>query len=97
MEEKDLGMLADSWLNVSQQSANAKESQRHPGLYQKYVARKSKEVITTLHSALAKPHLEYCFQSWAPHYQKDMEATKRVQRRATKLGKALDTSLTRGG
>ena len=79
--EKDLGVLVDKRLVMSQQCALvAKKVNGLLGCMKKSVASRSREVILLL-SVLVRPHLKRCVQFWAAQFMKEGELLQRVQRR----------------
>ena len=80
--EKDLGVVIHTG---GKQAASGKANKVLGCIRRGINNYKSKEVVLTLYRNLVRAHLEYCVQFWSPQFQKDTDATERVQCRATIL------------
>ena len=68
--EKDLGVLVDNKLNMSQQcDMVAKKATSLLGCIARSIESRAREVIIPLCFPLVRPHLEYCVQFWVPQLQ----------------------------
>jgi len=90
-EEKDLGVLVDEKLKMTQQCALTAQKANHTlGCIKRSMDSRSREVILPHYSALVRPHLESCIQLWSPQHRKDIDLLEQVQKRATKIIRVLE-------
>ncbi|KAJ7425445.1 hypothetical protein WISP_23363 [Willisornis vidua] len=69
--EKDMGVLVDEKLDISQQCAlTAQKTSCILGLIK---SSRMRELIISLFSALVRPHVEHCVQLWDPQQKQHMD------------------------
>jgi len=91
LAERDLRVLVDVQLDVSQQCALATEKDNGiQGGIRRNVASRLREVVLPLCSALVRPHLESCVQFWAPQHKRNTELMERVQQRAAEMIRGVE-------
>lgn len=97
-KEKDLGMLLDKKLYMSQQCAlEALRTIHILGSIKISMASRTREVIPTLYLALTRPHLEYCGQLWFPQHKMKINSLEQVQRRAKRKSEGWKIPPLKGG
>ena len=89
-EEKDLGVLTTSDLKSSTQcNKAANKAMSVLRMVNRAFRGLDKEDFLVVYKSFIRPHLEYCVQSWNPHFLKDEEVLEKVQKRATKCVKGM--------
>ena len=95
--EKDLGVLVDGRLDMSQQCAlTAQKANRILDCIKRIMTSRLGEVILPLYTALVGPHLEYCIQMWSPEVQERHGPVGVCREEAHKNDPRDGTSLLRG-
>lgn len=89
-EEKDLGVTFDDHLSFDKHIQNIiNKANKMLGIIKRTFSYLDNDTFTKLYKALVRPHLEYANVIWHPYLKRQSAALERVQRRATKLVKAL--------
>eukprot|EP00061_Rhincodon_typus_P011839 g37154.t1 len=83
--QRDLGVQVDRSLKVAVQVDKVvKKAYSILAFIGRGIEYKDRHIMLQLYRTLVRPHLEYCMQFWSLHYQKDVDALERVQKRFTR-------------
>ena len=84
--EKDLGVLTDHKLNFDLHIAEKiKKTNSMLAIIKKCFMKLNCQSLSVLIRTLVRPHLEYCNQTWHPHFLKHISNLENARRRATRL------------
>ena len=84
-EEKDLGIIINSGLKVSNQCSQAyAKASKILGVMNRSVY-KSANILLKFYKSLVRPHIEYCTAAWSPDYTKDKQLLEKIQHRFTRM------------
>ncbi|CAM5165838.1 unnamed protein product [Natator depressus] len=90
-QERDLGVIVDSSLKTSTQSAAAvKKANGMLEIIKKGIENRTENIMLPLYKSMVRPHLEYSVQIWSPHLKKDILELEKVQKRATKMIRGME-------
>ncbi|RMC14023.1 hypothetical protein DUI87_09110 [Hirundo rustica rustica] len=88
--ERDLAVLVDGKLNMSQQCPGSQEGQPCPEVHQAQNGQQAREGIVLLCSALGRPQLQCWGLVWAPQRKKEIKLSESIQGRARKMVKGFE-------
>ena len=73
VKEKDLGLLMNANMKVSEQCIiAASKGNQVLGMIRRNISYIEQSLIVPLYKAIVRPHLEYCIQAWSPYLRKDI-------------------------
>ena len=89
-EEKDLGIIFDNQLNFHSQTAAAvSKASQMLAVVRRSFANIDEFTLPLLYKSIVRPFLEYGNTIWGPFGKMDQQRLERVQRRATRMVKAV--------